>query len=154
MLYNHLHIFDKVVWSIDYPRLLIPRSQKVAVEMITVMILIRHAKDQNIHLLHQDRAIIIIASMSIIFVHHHRVHTRNHVEEAQRAVAVILAVIRGIQIDRVNIRDMNGHRVDQAKAVANAISIHMKEAIREVTATNIVDIEFIDLWPCQIEKTF
>lgn len=113
--------------------------------MITVMILIRHVKNQSIHLLHQDR-VIIIASVSITVVHRHRVHTKNRVDAAQAAAAVIVVAIRDIQIDLANIQDVNGHRVDRATAVtANVINIHTKEVIREVTATNIVDIELISM---------
>lgn len=111
--------------------------------MIIVMILIRHEKDPNIYLLHHDRGIII-----------HR-DIRNHVGAAGQAVgiAVIVAAIRDIRIDRVNTQDANGRRVDRAKAATNMISIHMKGVIREATATNIVDIEFNDgLWPCQLNR--
>lgn len=119
--------------------------------MTIAMILIRHAKDQNIHLLHQDRVIIVA---SIIVVHRHRMDIiRNHLADGVQAVAVIVVATPDIQIDiqinRVNIQNVNGHRVDQAKAVTNVISIRMKEVIHEVIATNKVVIELVVFCTCQ-----
>lgn len=117
------------------------------------MILIRHASDQSIHRLHQDR-VIIVASIAV-----HRLHVDiiKNVDAAQAVVVIVVVAtqsrhcIQGIQIDQENekIQDVNGHRVDQAKAVTNMTSIRMIKAIHEVIATNKVVIEFVDFWACQ-----
>lgn len=111
--------------------------------MNTVTILIRHAEDQSIRRLAQDRAIIVAGT-----IHRQRVDTRYHHIDAAQVVAVIIVAIRGIQTDRANIQDVNVRRADRAKAVTNMTSIHMIEVIREVIATNIVAVEFyISFWP-------
>lgn len=109
--------------------------------MITAMIPIRHANDQNIHRLRQDRAIIIAGT--IIVGHRPRVDIKNHRADAAQAVAVIVAAIPGIQTDRVNIQDVNAHRVDQARAATNMTSTRTKGTICVVIATNMVAIELI-----------
>lgn len=116
-----------------------PKSRNTADEMTTAMILIRHESDQNIRL-RPDR-VIIAENTNAIAVHHRHVHITRDLVGAAQAVAVIIVAFD--PIDRKSIRDVASvHRVVQAMAVTNVISIHTNEAIRVVIAANKVVIEF------------
>lgn len=131
--------------------------------MTIVMILTHRANDQSIHRHHPDRVITVASTIIIITIHRHHDITRNHLVDAVQAVAVIVVathgiqIVQSIQIGPESIRDVNGHRADQAKAVViNVINIHMNEVTHEViVAINKVVIEFcIDLWPKPIQIDF
>lgn len=114
---------------------------------------IHRANDQSTRRPRPNLNQAVIAASEIVATHRQVDGTKNrHVEEVQ-AVAVTVAVTHAIRIDHESTqidRGANGRhpmiaRADRARAASNVINIREKKATPEVTATNVVDIEAIQI---------